>query len=140
MARKLTSFLSTALTLAASLLLSWSPMYAAGPEKITGQVTDASGQPLVGVVVMVSGDKTSGTSTDIDGNYAINVANGSAVLEYSCMGYVTANETINGRNVINVTLTEDNELLDEVVVVGYGVQKKVNLTGSVASIDFAKKS
>ena len=83
MARKLTSFLSTALTLAASLLLSWSPMYAAGPEKITGQGTDASGQPLVGVVVMVSGDKTSGTSTDIDGNYAINVANGSAVLEYS---------------------------------------------------------
>ena len=117
-----------ALTLAASIFLSWSPMYAAGPEKITGKVTDASGQPLVGVVVMVSGDKTSGTSTDIDGNYAINVTGSGSELEYSCMGYVTVNEKINGRNVINVSLSEDNELLDEVVVVGYGVQKKVNLT------------
>ena len=74
-----------ALTLAASIFLSWSPMYAAGPEKITGKVTDASGQPLVGVVVMVSGDKTSGTSTDIDGNYAINVTGSGSELEYSCM-------------------------------------------------------
>lgn len=74
---------------------------------------------------MVSGDKTSGTSTDIHGNYAINVTGSGSELEYSCMGYVTVNEKINGRNVINVSLSEDNELLDEVVVVGYGVQKRL---------------
>lgn len=129
-----------ALTLAPGLLAGWNQVLAASPEKVSGQVTDASGQPLVGVVVMASGDKTSGTSTDIDGKYTIDITKSTETLEYSCVGYVSATERINGRSVINVTMSEDNEILDEIVVVGYGVQKKVNLTGSVASIDFAKKS
>ena len=123
---------------AAMLFLIFAASASAAPGNIKGQVTDATGQPLAGVFVMVQGNNAAGTSTDADGNYSINVPDGAKVLEFTCLGFVTVNENITGRTVINVTLQEDSKVLDEVVVVGYGVQKKVNLTGAVTSIDFSK--
>lgn len=101
---------------------------------VSGIVCDANGAPVPGVGVIISGT-TNGTTTDIDGKYTINVKN-DAVLEFSSLGFKSISEKVGTRGVINVTLEEDREVLDEVVVVGYGVQKKVNLTGSVAQINF----
>ena len=77
------------------------------------------------------------TVTDADGNWNLAVKDPQATLQFSCLGYKNLSEPINGRNVINVTMQTDNVMLEETVVVGYGVQKKVNLTGSVAAIDFS---
>lgn len=102
--------------------------------RITGSVKDSNGEPLIGVSVIVVGSNT-GIITDLDGNYTINVNNRNAELSFSYVGYNNHREKVGNRTVINVTMTEDAALIDEVVVVGYGVQKKVNLTGSIATID-----
>ncbi len=102
--------------------------------KLTGNVKDQTGEPLIGVSVVVENTQT-GTITDIDGNFAIDVTPGS-MLTISYIGFKDYSLRVDKENHINVTLSEETELLDEVVVVGYGVQKKANLTGSVASIDF----
>lgn len=100
--------------------------------KCTGIVKDAMGEPVIGASVVVKGT-TNGVVTDLDGNFEIpNVKKGSTIT-ISYIGYTTQNIVWNG-STINVTLKEDNALLEEVVVVGYGTQKKVNLTGSVASV------
>ena len=100
---------------------------------ISGKVTDETGEPVIGAGVMVKGT-TVGTITDIDGFYLINATAGQ-VLEFSSIGYVSQEVTVGTSNLINVVLKTDNELLDEVVVVGYGVQKKINLTGSVSVVE-----
>lgn len=100
---------------------------------VKGQVTDETGLPVIGAGVMVKGT-TQGTITDVDGNYFLDVQKGQ-VLVFSSIGYVDSEVTVGDSKVINVVLTTDNELLDEVVVVGYGVQKKVNLTGSVSVVE-----
>ncbi len=137
MSKRIFTKSAASLIMAVSLFLCGNASAAAAPGIIKGQVTDASGQALAGVVVAVQGDISTGTQTDDNGNYTINVKDGSKALEFSCMGFVTAVENIGGRALINVILAEDNKILDEVVVVGYGTQKKVNLTGSVTAIDFA---
>ena len=104
---------------------------------VGGVVIDAAGIPVVGAFVLEKGT-TNGTITDIDGKFSIDVPS-DAVIEVSSMGYVTQEIPVGGQSFINVTLLEDTELLEEVVVVGYGTQKKANLTGSVSSIDFADK-
>lgn len=105
---------------------------------ITGKVIDNDGAAVVGAVVMVSPREA--TTTNTEGVYTLEVKNPKATLQISCMGYKSVSEAINGRKVIDITLQTDNMMLEDVVVVGYGVQKKVNLTGSVSSIDFAKTS
>ena len=100
---------------------------------VSGTVTDDTGYPVIGAGVLVKGT-TRGTITDVDGLYSIEAAEGE-VLVFSSIGYVDQEATVGNSNVINVVLSTDNELLDEVVVVGYGVQKKVNLTGSVSVVD-----
>lgn len=100
---------------------------------ITGTVTDKTGEPMVGVYVLVKGTQT-GTSTDIDGKYQMK-APANAVLVYSSMGYLNAEENVNNRSVINVVMAEDAVLLSDVVVVGFGTQKRENLTGAVATVD-----
>ena len=100
--------------------------------KVTGVVTDESGEPLIGVTVAVGGN-SSGTITDIDGNYSIEVAN-NATLSFSYVGYLTKKVSVGNQQTINVVLQEDRQLLDEVVVVGYGVQKKSDVTGAMASV------
>lgn len=98
---------------------------------VRGTVTDHTGMPLVGVNVVVKGT-TIGTVTDIDGNFDLtNVPQGS-ILQFSYIGY--KNQEMKAQAKVTVALSEDNELLDEVVVVGYGTQKKVNMTGAVSSV------
>ena len=98
-----------------------------------GNVKDAAGEPVIGASVEVKGT-TNGTITDFDGNFDLSGVSKGATLEVSFVGYATQEITFNGQ-AINVVLKENNEMLDELVVVGYGVQKKANLTGSVASIN-----
>lgn len=105
---------------------------------ITGKVTDSEGAPIIGAVVMAS--QREATTTNSEGRYTLAVQSPDAVLRFSCMGYRPRSENTAGRTVVDVSLETDNQLLEDVVVVGYGVQKKVNLTGSVASIDFSKTS
>ena len=105
---------------------------------ITGKVTDSEGAPIVGAVVMAS--QREATTTNSEGRYTLAVQSPDAVLRFSCMGYRPRSENTAGRTVVDVSLETDNQLLEDVVVVGYGVQKKVNLTGAVASIDFSKTS
>ena len=100
--------------------------------KITGTITDAKGEPLLGVNVVVKGT-TNGTITDLDGKYVLEVEP-DAILVISYIGYVTQQTPASG-NVMNITLKEDTQNLDEVVVVGYGTQQKKDITGSVAVID-----
>lgn len=101
-------------------------------KKVTGKVVDAKGEPVIGATIMEKGT-TNGTITDFDGNFTLNVSDNS-MLEVSYVGYQTQSvKAIFGKN-LAVTLREDTELLDEVVVVGYGTQKKVNLTGAVNQV------
>jgi len=99
---------------------------------ITGKVTDNTG-PLPGVNVVVQGT-TNGTVTDFDGNYSIRVSEDATTLVFSYIGYTTQLISINGRSTIDLTMTEDAQALSEVVVVGYGTQRKADLTGAVGSI------
>jgi TonB-linked SusC/RagA family outer membrane protein len=110
-----------------------------GKKMITGQVTDTdSNEPLPAVTVVVKGT-TVGTVTDIDGKYSI-AASGKDVLVFSFIGYRDKEVSVGDQNVINVALEEDIYGLDEVVVTGYGVQKKSDLTGAVSSVSSEKLS
>ena len=102
-------------------------------KKVKGQVIDATGEPLIGVNISVIGG-TEGTITDIDGNYTVSVPTG-AKLKFSYIGYKDQLVEVGTQTIVNVKMQEDSEVLDEVVVVGYGTQKKINLTGSVAVVD-----
>ncbi len=100
---------------------------------VKGTVTDTSGQPLIGVNVIVKGT-TNGTVTDIDGAYTLQVPGADAVLAFSYIGYKTAEVAVGNQSIINLVLAEDTQTFDELVVVGYGTQKKITVTGSVASV------
>lgn len=97
---------------------------------VRGRVTDASNEPLIGVTVRIEGTST-GTITDMDGNFTFSNIPSNAVLEVSYVGMVSQTIPVNGRTTINVVLREDSEVLEEVVVVGYGVQKKESIVGSI---------
>ena len=116
----------------AFLFIALATMLVANANVVTGLVTDAQGEPLIGVSVVLDGTSV-GTITDFDGHYTINAAS-DAQLQFSYIGFMTVTEKVNGRSTINVTLREDSRTLDEVVVVGYGTQRKANLTGAVGSI------
>jgi len=104
---------------------------------VKGKVTDSTGEPLIGVTVQMKGSTAVGTVTDLDGNYEITVPDQSVVLRFTYIGYVTKEESVGNRTTIHVQLLEDSKILNEVVVVGYDTQRKVNLTGAVASINVA---
>ncbi|WP_447640555.1 TonB-dependent receptor [Paracnuella aquatica] len=113
---------------------------AAAQNYVHGQVTDSSGQPIVGVSVMLVGSKQ-GTSTDSKGMYSLAAKEGDVLL-FSYVGYRTQEVTVGQSDEINVQLTANPSTLNEVVVVGYGTQKKVNVTGAVATVtakDFANR-
>ena len=95
-------------------------------------MVDATGEPLIGVNVSVV-SQTGGTITDINGNYSLNVPQG-AKLKFSYIGYKEQMIEVGSQTVINVKMQEDSEVLDEVVVVGYGTQKKATMTGSVTVV------
>jgi len=110
--------------------------YAFGQQQITGQVTDSeTGEPIPGVTVVVKGQPTIGTSTDIDGNYSLSVPSDAQILVFSFVGKTTREVPIEGRTTINIQLEEAALEMEEVVVVGYGSQSKKLITGSVESIE-----
>jgi TonB-linked SusC/RagA family outer membrane protein len=101
---------------------------------VTGTITDAvDGSPLIGVNIKLKGT-TTGVISDIDGNYSIEVDSRKSILIFSYIGYKTREVPVEDLGVINVKLTSDNELLDEVVIVGSGTQKKVSVTGAISSV------
>ena len=100
--------------------------------KITGTVTDQTGEPIIGANVLVKGAKT-GVITDFEGKFTLSVTDNS-ILIISYLGYVTQNVSVKGQTHFKITLKEDTQSLDEVVVVGYGVQKKRDLTGAISSV------
>ena len=102
-------------------------------QQVKGTVTDDSGVPLPGASIVVRGT-TTGTVADFDGNYTINVAS-NGVLVFSYVGFTAKEIAVNGNTTINVSLEIDSSLLDEVVVVGYGTQKKGEVTAAIASVD-----
>ena len=115
-----------------SMLLLALPLWA-GAQQVSGLVQDANGEPMIGVSVVIYGT-SQGTITDYNGQFTV-AAKPTDQLVFSYVGYKTQYVKVLNRNMINVTLLEDNELLEEVVVVGYDTQKKANLTGAVASVN-----
>ena len=103
---------------------------------VTGKVVDKNNEPIIGAYVVVVGT-TAGTSTNVEGAYSINVpANGT--LQFTCIGYKTQEVAVAGRRVVDIILAEDAEFLNETVVVGYGTQRRANLTGAVSTVDVTK--
>ena len=101
---------------------------------VQGVVTDDTGEPLIGVNILAKGAET-GTITNFDGTYSLNVPEGINVLVFSYTGYETVEIAIDGRTNIDVIMRSDTEILEEVVVIGYGTVKKSDLTGAVASVE-----
>ena len=123
--------LKTRLALLVILLLNI-PLFAQDSYTLTGTVSDSGNIPIPGVnVIKVA--TTTGAATDFDGNYSIQVTNGD-ILQFSYVGFLTQLVTINGQQTINITLAEDASQLDEVVVIGYGTQKKSHLTGAISKV------
>ena len=102
-------------------------------QTVSGIVKDATGEPIIGANIREKGNLSNGTITDIDGNFSIKVASG-ATLEISFIGYKTVETKATTGKPMNITLTDDTEMLDEVVVVGYGTMHKKDLTGSIVQI------
>ncbi|MDH5398766.1 MAG: TonB-dependent receptor, partial [Cyclobacteriaceae bacterium] len=101
---------------------------------VTGKITDQKGEALIGATVLESGTKN-GTVTDVEGNFSISLTSATPVLKVSFIGYITAEVPVNGQTVINVSLEDDIQQLQEIVVVGYGVEKRVNLSGAVDQVN-----
>ena len=120
-------------TIAVLLAFLCGPSAFAQNKTVRGKIVDAQGGPVVGAAVVLVGNASVGAVTDVNGTYSLSVPAG-ASLEYSCIGYATQVIPVGDKAVIDVVLQEDAEFLDETVVIGYGVQRKSDLTGSVASV------
>lgn len=116
------------------LLFSLLSMSAHAQIKVEGNVFDENDIPLIGVSVVTEGGKT-GAITDVNGHFSIMVPNANAHLTFSYVGYITQKLPLKGKKLLKVIMKEDANLLDEVVVVGYGTQKKINVTGAIAQVD-----
>src|SRR5690606_16660717 len=117
-----------------STLLFCSVVFGANAQNtVRGRVIDETGMPMLGVNVVLKGTNT-GTNTDFDGNYSLNVSGASPTLVFSYLGYVTQEIAVGSQSVVNISLNPDVSTLSEVVVIGYGTQKKESVTGSVVSI------
>ena len=110
---------------------------AAQSKQVTGTVQDTAGEPTIGASIVEKGNTGNGTITDMNGQFSITVPQ-SATLIISYVGFQTQEIALNGRTSINVKLKEDSEQLEEVVVVGYGTQKKADLTSAIATLDPAE--
>lgn len=115
------------------MILLLTPLIALAQQQIRGTVTDETGQPVIGAGVLIKGT-LNGSVTDIDGFYSLK-ANPGDILVFSSIGYADEERTVGDSEVINVVMREENLMLNETVVVGYGTQKKVNLTGAVSVVD-----
>ncbi len=111
---------------------------AAAQIPVKGLVVDESGDPLIGVTVQEKGKPSNGTATDIDGKFTISVTNPNATLLFSYVGMENKSYPLKGETDVKITMKENSDLLDEVVVVGYGTQRKSDITGAVGSITEAQ--
>ncbi|PKA99624.1 TonB-linked SusC/RagA family outer membrane protein [Flavobacteriaceae bacterium MAR_2009_75] len=102
-------------------------------QRITGTITDSGGLPLPGVSVLEKGT-TNGTQADFDGNYEINVSSDDAILVFSYIGFTSREEQVGGQATINITLQEDVSKLEEVVVIGYGTQRRQNVSAAISTV------
>ena len=123
---------AASMMMAAALVLCSGNAFAQN-RSVSGKVVDGSGAPIVGAAVVVVGNTSIGAVTDIDGAFRLNVPAG-ANINVSCIGYADQTLPTANQTVFNIVLQEDTEFLDETVVIGYGVQKKSDLTGAVASV------
>ena len=127
--RKVLSVVTIAFSIAA-----WSGAEASAQEhKLTGTVLDGQGVPVIGASILIEGT-SSGVVTDADGKYVFDSISPDATIIVSCLGYVDQRKAVGGATVLNFTLSEDAELLEDVVVIGYGVQKKSDVTGAISSV------
>lgn len=111
--------------------------YAQSAMTVKGTVKDSEGLPIIGAVVVVEGHTSTGVTTGVDGEYTITIpakAGSKAALSVSCLSYETQVKQVAGKSVVDFTLRDDSEQLDEVVVVGYGALRRSDLTGSVTSV------
>lgn len=127
------------LFLLASLFLLTDVVWAQTSVTVSGVVTDENGETLPGVSVVEAGT-TNGVLTDLSGHYTLKTTSARPSISFSYIGYETATLLLNGRTKLDVQMKVETKVLDEVVVIGYGTQKKVNLTGSVTSINFADQT
>ena len=116
------------------MLLTFATCFAAAAANVTGQVVDNTGEPLPGVSVMVVGSATMGTTTDLDGNYTLAGIPDDATLRFSYVGFVSQDQKVAGRKTVDVTLLENNQVLEEVVVIGYGAAKAKDLTAPITVV------
>ncbi|MCF0168639.1 MAG: carboxypeptidase-like regulatory domain-containing protein, partial [Bacteroidales bacterium] len=100
---------------------------------VSGIVVDQSGAPVIGAAVIVSGT-TNGSATDIDGKFTLKNVSSSGILSISSIGYESQEVAVANQTYFRVTLAEDTQAIEETVVIGYGVQKKSNITGSISSV------
>ncbi len=126
------NFKRTWLCMMAMLLFTVFPVFAQNTT-VKGKVVDDTGEPIIGVNITVVGNKSLGAITNLDGNFTLSVP-ANATLDISFIGYKTQTIKLNGKTSLHIVLKEDAEQLDEVVVIGYGTQKKATLTGAVAAI------
>ena len=118
-----------------SLILTFTALAASAQVRITGTVKDSKGEPLIGAAVMLDGASSVGTVTDVDGAYTLNIPSAeNAVLTASSISFKSQSLPVGKSSILNFVLEEDAELLEEVVVVGYGMMRKSDLTGSVTSV------
>lgn len=104
--------------------------------EVSGKVLDTQQQPIIGAAIMLSGGGNEGAVTDLDGMFVLNIPEGDVTLDVSCLGYLSKVVTISGtQSSLTIILDEDNMMIEETVVVGYGTQKKVNLTGAISVVD-----
>lgn len=132
---------SVALTMLWVLALVTAPFASAQSVSVSGTVTDPTGEVLIGVSVSVKGDQKHGMATDFDGNYSLSGVPADGTLVFSYVGFQSVEQPINGRTKIDVTMQEDSEILDEVVVVGYGSLSRKELSSSIVQVnrdDFQK--
>ena len=120
------------LTFVFLLMISGSAALAQELMKVAGLVVDQNADPLIGVTVRVQGDNKGGAVTDMDGNFTIQVQKGKTLV-FSYLGYKNK-EVLANSSKLKITLHEDNKVLDDVVVVGYGVQKKSSVTGAISQV------
>lgn len=125
-------------SIAVSLLLAFGGLISlhAQNRQVSGTVLDEQQVPIIGAAVMLTGSSNVGAVTDIDGNFTLNVPSGDVTLDVTCLGYESKAVAVpNSQSTITIVLKEDSMMIEETVVVGYGTQKKVNLTGAITTVD-----
>ena len=122
------------LFIALAILLATQIAQGQSTRKVTGNVTDTNGDPLVGAYVVLKGDDKVHALTGLDGEYTIEVPGSDAVLVFSFIGFTTAEERVSGRKILNVQLSDQSEELGDAVVVAYGRQKRESVVASITTI------